>query len=226
MDRERLRNEFKLFAKRNVKKINILDPEFNAGRRCIDTLKIMIEVGLKSKITVQARPENIVKMRWSEEYLELCKLLNIHMEFGLQTAIPREYDAVNRKNNLAQVSQAFFEMNQMGLSYEVSMIYGLPFQTVDSFKQSLKFLEDRDVPIVRCFPLMLHRGTKLDQERDAYDLQELVEPVYGINLVSSSDTFTYDEWLEMNLLANNGKGNFYYKTDHTIPHLEQMKSFT
>ncbi len=53
------------------------------------------------------------------------------------------------------------------LETEISLIYGLPLQTVQSFEQSVSWVQ-RKLPsaTIKAFPLMLLRGTAL--QRDAH----------------------------------------------------------
>lgn len=199
---ERVAAEIRYLADRHVEKLNVLDPEFNARRECLDVLRAMVAVGLRARVTVQARPENLVRMTWAGEFLDLCEQLDIHLEFGLQTAVAAESETVNRRNDLDAVSRALTECHRRGISHEVSLIFGLPLQTVASFAASLDFVMRHKVPIVRCFPLMLHRGTALSLERDRYALREEVVDNFDIPLVTSSSTFTKADWNEMSTMAS------------------------
>jgi radical SAM superfamily enzyme len=162
----------------------------------------MVDLGLAAFVTVQARPENLVKAPFGREFLDLCRHLNIHLEFGLQTAIPEESRAIRRANDLEAVSRAFDEVGRLGISHEVSLIYGLPLQTVSSFQKTLDFVHRHGVPTVRCFPLMLHRGTELSKKRDEYRLADEVLDAFDIPFVTSSSSFSREEWLEMRAMAD------------------------
>ncbi len=198
---ERIRRELRLFVERKVAKLNVLDPEFNWSRNCVCVLDAMIDAEFRGRITVQARPENLVRAPWASEFLDRCERLNIHLEFGLQTADPEVSAAVQRRNDLEAVSKAFLECQRRGISFEVSLIYGLPLQTVSSFRRTLQFLADRGVTNVRAFPLMLHRGTALSLNRAKYDLCEEVLDGFCIPFVTSSSSYTRSGWDEMRALA-------------------------
>ena len=167
---DRVFGEIRLFADRGVRKLNIIDPEFNGTPHCLSVLREMLKVGLQSRVTAQVRLENLVRTPWGNEFLDLAGQLDFHMECGLQTAVPAESRAVNRCNGVETVARALDELHLRSQSFEVSMIYGLPLQTVESFAVSLEFLRCHGVPAVRCFPLMLHRGTLLSREREKYAL--------------------------------------------------------
>lgn len=198
---DRVRAELALFAKQGVQKMNVLDAEFNWSRISLDVLRTMVDVGLDARITVQARPENLIRARWAAEFLDLCEELDIHLEFGLQTAIEAESVAVNRRNDIDAVSRALGEVSRRGISHEVSLIYGLPLQTVESFASSLEYVRRHGVPTVRCFPLMLHRGTALSQRRQEFALAEETLDAFDVPFVTSSSTFTRSEWAQMRRMA-------------------------
>ena len=89
-------------------------------------------------------------------------------------------------------------LRQEGIHYEVDLMYGLPAQTVDSFRRSVEFCQHRQVPVLRCWPLKLLRGTKIEQERDRWGLR-LKQG--DLPLVARSHTFTERDWVEMDHLA-------------------------
>ena len=101
-----------------------------------------------------------------------------------------------------------------GIPFEISLIYGLPLQTVQSFEETIDFVEQRLKPNrVRAWPLMLLKGTELFHMKDKYQLREKVlnsdlMPVTdmrlfaGIPHVVSSSTFTEDQWLRLKSMAS------------------------
>ena len=56
----------------------------------------------------------------------------------------------------------------------MSLIYGLPFQTVKRFQDSVDWCLERGVPRVRAWPLMLLRGTAIHAEREKWGYVESV----------------------------------------------------
>lgn len=199
---DRVAAELRLFADRRVSKVNVLDPEFNWSRKCVGVLRAMIDAGLTARITVQARPENLVKAPWAGEFLSHCRELDIHLEFGLQTANPRESAAIDRRNDLDAVARAFDTAGSHGISFEASLIYGLPEQTVETFAESIAFARRHGVPVLRCHPLMLHRGTPLSIGRDRWSLDEEILDGFGIPYVTSSSTFSRADWEVMCAMAD------------------------
>ena len=64
---------------------------------------------------------------------------HVVLELGLQTVHRNEWRLIDRPNNLSSVRKVLTETRKRNISTEVSLIFGLPGQTFDSFKQSVDF---------------------------------------------------------------------------------------
>jgi len=96
------------------------------------------------------------------------------------------------------------------LKTEISLIYGLPLQTVQSFEQSVSWVQ-RKLPsaTIKAFPLMLLRGTALQRDAHRFGLKEgfvahgVTERLQDhIPHVIESDSFSHDDWLRMAAIAS------------------------
>ncbi len=199
-DLEKVFRELTLFKTKQVQKINIIDPIFNVGKEYLQVMKEMVNINLNSLISVQARFETIFGER-GEQFLDLCEQLNIHLEFGLQTANEIESSIIKRKNHPRKIKLAMDKLNARNIPYEISLIYGLPMQTLDSFKQSIDFVFENGCQSVTAFPLMLLKGTELYQQKATFGFVEQSQGIYDIPTVIRSDSFTEYEWLEMAAIA-------------------------
>ena len=99
------------------------------------------------------------------------------------------------------IEKALAMLNLSGISHEISLIYGLPGQTLDSFSASVDFLRRKSSGIIKAYPLKLLPGTPLYKEKEKYDFEEQ-ESEFGIQRVVSSNSFTYEEWLKMKEIAD------------------------
>jgi len=208
LDKSRIEKELKLFNTKNIKKINVLDPVFNRGPNHIETLETAVKIGLKSQLSLQTRFEMI-----NEEFLNLCAQLNVYLEFGLQTAIEKEFKVIDRPNNLIKVKEAITLLKKWNQSFEVSLIYGLPNQTVSSFKESIRFLHEQGITNIKAFPLMLLEGTDLKKNQDKYGLKEGYIDDSRIPHVIESNTFTRSQWEVMHLIAKNLQQDLQQNTE-------------
>ena len=95
------------------------------------------------------------------------------LEFGLQTIHKNEMKMINRMNNLKRVEEVVVNCRNSNVTYEISIIYGLPNQTLDSFRKTVDYCKEKlDPDILHAFPLMLLRGTELFDKKDILQLTE------------------------------------------------------
>lgn len=204
---ERVFSDLFQFRSKNVRRVNVLDPVFNMGSEYIEVLKEIERLNFSNTtFTFQTRMELIKGLR-GDEFLTLVAKTGSHLEFGMQTLIPEEYEVINRRNKLEHVIPLFSHLNEMGISYEVSLIYGLPNQTVDSFKRSIDILKENGCTDITAFPLMLLKGTELYAEKEKWKMKEEVLGDFGIPTVTSSNSFTKEEWLKMECIAQSLEPN-------------------
>jgi histone acetyltransferase (RNA polymerase elongator complex component) len=135
-----------------------------------------------------------------ESFLDAVGPINGTLEFGLQTVYDDEARAVGRPNRIDKVEAVIDSLNARGIPYEVSLIYGLPLQTLDSFRMSVDWCLERGVPRVRAWPLMLLRGTALDFQRECWGYVESVAS--RIPIVVESFSFSRDDHAEMARIAD------------------------
>lgn len=188
--------ELALFKVNNVRKINVLDPVFNIGK---DYMKIIDEasrIGLSSKFSLQVRPEIV-----TDEFLDSVSNLNVCLEFGIQTFNEHENNFIKRANNFAKIAEVIRKVNERKIQYEVSLIYGLPFQTVSTFSESIDRLLELECSSITAFPLMLLKGTELFELKNDFGFREMKLGKYNIPTVVESNSFTEKDWWKMYELA-------------------------
>lgn len=193
LDIARIRDEIALFARLRVQEIAVLDPIFNDGPDYLDILGEFRRQSYGGRLSLQCRFELV-----NDAFLDACQALNVHLEFGLQTIHPQEYRAIQRGNRRSRVEQVIAELHHRAIDFEVSLIFGLPNQTLASFRDSVDFCLKWRVPTIRAFPLMLLRGTKLERERDTFGLIENEDPIPA---VVSSHSFDVQDWRRMASIA-------------------------
>ena len=193
LDEQRIFHEIKLFCAAGVDDIAVLDPIFNAGPLATAVLQHFSDLGYQGKLSLQCRAEFV-----TTEFLDAAQKLNVQLEFGLQTIHKREWQAVQRKNNIVKVDATLADVRKRGLRHEVSLIFGLPEQTLASFQQTVAWCLERQVPVIKAFPLLLLRGTELDRDRAHWHLQE---DGGDMPTVVSSDSFSREDWLAMQRIS-------------------------
>lgn len=189
----RIMKEIALFCDQQVESIAVLDPIFNISPMATRVLAAFVERRFRGRITLQCRAEII-----TPEFLAKASKLNVTLEFGLQTIHNAESMATNRHNKIDAVDRTLSEVRRLGIDHEVSLIFGLPNQTLTSFKESVKWCLARRVPVIKAFPLMLLRGTQLELDAPRWGLRE---STHAIPFVISSNTFDEGDWEQMNAIS-------------------------
>ena len=195
---ERLSQEISLLCRTSPKRISILDPVFNSNEtRASKILQQFIAHGFTGEVSLQCRAE-LIDLR-NPAFLDAAERLNVTLEFGLQSIVAREFLAIGRPNNLPKVEAVLAEVRRRKIRHEVSLIYGLPEQTLESFRANVEWCLRRRIPTIRAFPLLLLRGTPLAEEGDRWGLrvQDALLP-----FVTASNTFDDAAWQEMDAIAN------------------------
>lgn len=197
---ERVRAELGWLSAKDVRKVNFLDPVFNQGQEYLGLMEHMIQADFEALVTFQSRFE-LIRGEEGERFIDLAGQLNVLLEFGMQTAIQAEGKAVNRNNSRESIQRAMHSLNQAKVPYEVSLIYGLPGQTLHSFAESITFLQDNGCSRIVAFPLMLLRGTELFAQKERWAFKERPEGRFGIPVVYESHSFNEAEWMGMRQIA-------------------------
>ncbi|PKN54546.1 MAG: B12-binding domain-containing radical SAM protein [Deltaproteobacteria bacterium HGW-Deltaproteobacteria-14] len=189
----RIEAEIDLFCRAGVEDIAVLDPVFNTAPHATSVLQRFADHGFRGRLSLQCRAEAI-----REGFLDAGAGLDLRLELGLQTIHEREGEAIRRKNHLPRVETALAEIRRRGVDHEVSLIFGLPLQTLASFEQSVAWCLERRVPVIKAFPLLILRGTALDHDRGRWGLVDDGGPM---GRVVASSTFDTADWLAMARLS-------------------------
>lgn len=196
-----------ILQNRIINDIAVLDPTFNSGPYYLQILEAFIAGKYRGKLALQCRAEMI-----NSEFLGLIEELNktayVVLEIGLQTVNKEEQRLIQRPNNMTKVLQVFSEIRNRKIDTEVSLIFGLPNQTVASFQNSIQFCKDQGIPTIYAYPLMLLRGTPLYENKEKLGLIESTDIKINIDRVQqniphvvASPSFTVEDWYTMSKIA-------------------------
>jgi len=192
-----MKAELKTILARGVSELNIQDSIFPVGRfRTWEKILLyLIEHGYMGKLPLQCHFGHM-----PTKFLELCQQLNVQLEFGLQTAQPGEALLVNRKVNRQRIANVVKDMQKRGIFYTVSIIYGLPGQTLASFMDTVHFLQILRVPVIEAFPLSLYAGTELTGQREKWGYVTREDDPF--HHVIASNTASEDDIAQMARVAD------------------------
>jgi radical SAM superfamily enzyme YgiQ (UPF0313 family) len=193
LHQDRVMEEIDLFCRHEVEQIAVLDPIFNASKTATSILRRFEERGYRGHLGLQCRAESI-----RADFIDAATSLDVTLEFGLQTIHEHESKIIERRNDIARVDQALEMTREANIDHEVSLIFGLPMQTLESFVESVAWCLEREVPTIKAFPLMLLRGTPLERDRERW---ELVERAGELPVVIRSTSFDEEDWEQMAALS-------------------------
>jgi len=107
--------------------------------------------------------------------------------------------SIQRFNNMKKIDELINKLNDMCIDYEIFLIYGLPKQTFDSFRETINWCINREVKKIKAFPLLLLRGTELYENSKEYGFTCSFDESIMVNV---SNSFSNKDWIRMKKLAD------------------------
>ena len=132
------------------------------------------------EITIEVNPEDV-----TTELIKRYKEAGItRVSMGIQSFNDTELRAVGRRHNAATALNAIEVLDNSGLDYSLDLIYGLPHQTLESWKRSLKLMLSFKPKHFSAYSLTFEEGTPLTKLLEKGKITEapegLVENMYEI----------------------------------------------
>lgn len=162
--------------------------------RLIDGLRGGIDLSEVGEMTIEANPEDV-----TSEWTEAVKALGFNrVSIGVQSFDDDELRAVNRRHDAATAERAIGILRDGGIrEISADLIYGLPLQTLESWKSSLRRLLDLRVPHFSAYSLSFEPGTRLYAMRQNGKVEEadetMVERMYAA-LVAMAGEAGYEHY--------------------------------
>jgi oxygen-independent coproporphyrinogen-3 oxidase len=108
------------------------------------------------EFTAECNPESL-----SREKLQLFKEMGVNrLSIGLQAWQDNLLRALDRVHNLDQFLAAFNTARELGFNnINVDLMFGLPSQTVEQWKETLQRVTDLGIEHISCYSLIIEEGT-------------------------------------------------------------------
>ena len=136
-------------AERLARLLQIVRKQFNVSKDC--------------EITVECNPDSADQ----DTLLTLKKAGVNRLSMGVQSAQDKELEEIGRVHNFAQATRAFQRARDAGFdNISLDLIYGLPDQTMESWKESVEALLKLNPEHLSCYGLKLEQGTPLYERRE------------------------------------------------------------
>lgn len=183
---ERIGAELRLFAKRGVTQVFVLDSTFNQDmKRAKEILRLIKRNAPHIHFHFEIRSEFI-----DRDLARLFAQITCSLQIGLQSADPQIQRKVGRIFSPADFLDKIALLNEAGAVFGFDLIYGLPGDTGEGFSASLDFALGLYPNHLDIFPLAVLPGTRLSARADELGLGYLPGPPYT---VISSETFSEGE---------------------------------
>lgn len=112
------------------------------------------------EVTTEANPDDL-----SENYLlQLAKSGFTRISLGMQSAVPKVLEVLDRTHNPSAVAPAIQMAKNAGLGTSVDIIYGSPGETIEDFKRTLDAVVSIDPSHVSAYSLIVEPGTKMHRK--------------------------------------------------------------
>lgn len=111
-----------------------------------------------AEITIEANPDDL-----SQDYLSQIVSLSINrLSVGIQSFNDNELKFLNRRHSAQKAKDAVKRSQDLGIdNISIDLMYGLPNQTMEIWKQNLAEALNLNVPHISSYHLIYEEGTKL-----------------------------------------------------------------
>ncbi|HKJ04531.1 MAG TPA: B12-binding domain-containing radical SAM protein [Geopsychrobacteraceae bacterium] len=194
LPRQRLEKELELFVASGTEQVWILDSTFNfPAERGQELIRLLLEKAPGIHYHLEAKADFL-----DHETVQLLAQLQCSVQIGLQSADPQVLKPLHRSFDPDQLLQKLQMLSQAGIIFGLDLIYGLPGDTHQGFRQSLDSALLTEPNQLDIFPLAVLPGTQLFLDQKKLDLQTKQSPPYEI---ISSPGYPTEELAQSRLLA-------------------------
>lgn len=173
---ERLEAELEYLVARGAAQVFALDSTFNTDKkRAKALLRLIRDRAPTVHFHFEVRHELLDK-----EQAQLFAELTCSLQIGLQSADPEVAGGVGRTFDREDFRRKIMLLNDSGATFGFDLIYGLPNDTLDRFREGLNFALSLYPNHLDIFPLSVLPGTAVGNKAAAIGLQHLPEPPYTL----------------------------------------------
>lgn len=191
---ERLEKELERFVSLGIERVFVLDPTYNASReRALSLLKLIEKKAPELHFNFEARAEHL-----DRELVAAFAKIPCSLQIGLQSSNPEALKLVNRPCDLKDFSRKIGLLNDAGIVFGLDLMYGLPGDTLSTFRTSLDYAVSLYPNNIEIFRLAVLPGTDLSDRSAELSLKHDAKPPY---LVESTPKFPAQDLERAGLLA-------------------------
>ena len=135
----------------------------------IEGLRAAIDLSHVEEFTVEVNPDDV-----THEFAEqLLKLGVNRVSMGVQSLVDEELVFLNRRHDAEEAMKAYCDLQSAGFNnISIDLIYGIPGQTLDTWKYTLEKALSLQAKHVSCYNLSYEEGTMLYKLRETGRVME------------------------------------------------------
>lgn len=181
-------NEISFLCNAGAKYVRVCDSHFGGSQaRAMELLDLMKFYNKNdTSFYIYPDPTHI-----DREYINAAKEANCRIiSIGIETLDPKVISAVDRNISPDDSKKALKTLKSHDITPQVDLIFGLPGQTLESFKNDIIFLKSNGYDNILFSPLMLFPGTRLAADSSVDNITVLPVPQnFGYSNTFGSDGY-------------------------------------
>jgi len=174
---ERVLEEMEWISKHGVTRFWFADPSFTFHEgRVRRLLEAVLSRGLRLGIWLETRADLV-----EADLLGLMKRAGVHtVAFGLESACRRVLERIRKPLDLAVMERAIRLTQEAGIEVELFSQYGLPGETFEDSKETLRFVQNNRVAVrgnTNAQQMQVYFGTDIQADLAAFGIRPLAESI-------------------------------------------------
>ena len=173
---ERVAAELEVFAASGISEVFVLDPTFNYHKaQAKEVLRLIAAKASGIQFFFEVRSEFL-----DREMAQLFAQVPCTLQIGLQSAHDAVLRNINRTFDPTDFEAKLLLLHQADVPYGFDLIYGLPGDTLDGFKESVDFALSLAPNHLDIFRLSVLPGTRLAETAAGLQLEHEPTPPYRV----------------------------------------------
>ena len=183
LDEAEVSRRVRILMDRGAKEIRFVDPVFNANPAFRDILNSLRMLNRKGKLRFFAEVQ--ADLLSPDQIRALAEAGFSELEAGVQSLDPQVLKRIRRPVRLVSLEENLRLMADEGIRVTIDLMYGLPGQTLQEVRRSLKWAWQIKGGNVQCLQTLLLPGTELRTERRRWKMRADDRPPYGVRSTST-----------------------------------------
>jgi radical SAM superfamily enzyme YgiQ (UPF0313 family) len=183
LDTAEVSRRVRILLDRGAKEIRFVDPVFNANPAFQDILNALRKLNPKGRLQFFAEVQ--ADLLTPDQIHGLAEAGFLEIEAGVQSLDHQVLKRIRRPVRLKPLERNLRLMADEGIRVTIDLMYGLPGQTLQEVKRSLKWAWQFKGANVQCLQTLLLPGTDLRMERKRWEMKADDRPPYGVRSTST-----------------------------------------